>query len=372
MILQNVFSFLSRSDECKHGETNGIRPLSALSARQIDSTGARGLCLLDRTEYLFQIRAHSFIRSVEDALVVGVALFATLLVSGSAWGQVPGSSGQLLYNSGGSMAAAPGITTPDGHNLESQSLTVASSGIPGAILYPLSSNSIYLQPNSANSNAQFRILPSGTANAAGIVAYNGSTITGGLIYAGDFRLRIEGATAQLQSELSAPGEPGTLVTTQNFGEDSSASALTNINWQFNGVTQASLSNAGVFTAAGAAFTGNVGIGVTNPVSKLAVNGKVSASEVVVTSSPADYVFDQDYRLAPLSEVADYVAANHHLPGIPSAAEVVENGVGLGEMQSKLLAKIEELTLHMIEAERENQELRDRVARLEHEAAGGAK
>ena len=66
----------------------------------------------------------------------------------------------------------------------------------------------------------------------------------------------------------------------------------------------------------------------------------------------------------MSEVADYISANGHLPEIPSAKEVKEKGVSLGDMQSKLLAKIEELTLHMIEAEKENAELRARIARLE--------
>jgi hypothetical protein len=115
------------------------------------------------------------------------------------------------------------------------------------------------------------------------------------------------------------------------------------------------------------FAGNIGIGVTNPVSKLAVNGTISASEVVVTSSPADYVFDPAYRLAPLAEVSAYVKENHHLPEIPSAKEVGEKGVSLGDMQSKLLAKIEELTLHMIHAEEENQALRKRVAHLEEKS-----
>jgi hypothetical protein len=111
------------------------------------------------------------------------------------------------------------------------------------------------------------------------------------------------------------------------------------------------------------FAGNVGIGVTNPVSKLAVNGKISASEVVVTSSPADYVFGSDYRLAPLGEVAEYIAANHHPPEIPSGAEVESKGVALGEMQSKLLAKIEELTLHMIQAEERSDRLERENLRL---------
>lgn len=105
--------------------------------------------------------------------------------------------------------------------------------------------------------------------------------------------------------------------------------------------------------------GNVGIGTTNPSYPLSVRGTVGAGEIIVTNTSgwSDYVFEPDYRLAPLGEVADYVRANHHLPDISSAKEVEEKGISLGEMQSKLLAKIEELTLHMIQTEKENQELR---------------
>src|SRR6185312_6032208 len=119
-------------------------------------------------------------------------------------------------------------------------------------------------------------------------------------------------------------------------------------------------------------SGNVGIGTTNPQSKLAVNGTINTKEVVVTAAGwSDYVFDKDRQLAPLSEVATFIDENHHLPGIPSAAEVAEKGVSLGEMQAKLLAKIEELTLHMIDEEKhnrqveqENQDLRKRIEALE--------
>ncbi|MGB5215210.1 MAG: hypothetical protein WBN88_16375, partial [Anderseniella sp.] len=82
---------------------------------------------------------------------------------------------------------------------------------------------------------------------------------------------------------------------------------------------------------------------------LAVGGKVLAEEVrikQVTDWP-DYVLKPDYVLAPLAEVRDYIAMHHHLPDVPSASEVSENGVGLGEMQVVLLRKIEELTLHLI-------------------------
>lgn len=106
-------------------------------------------------------------------------------------------------------------------------------------------------------------------------------------------------------------------------------------------------------------TGNVGIGTTAPPYKLAVKGTIGAQEVVVTSTSgwSDYVFDPAYRNAPLSEVEKYIDENHHLPGIPSAAEVANQGVGLGEMQAKLLAKIEELTLHLIQDEKEIAELK---------------
>jgi hypothetical protein len=118
-------------------------------------------------------------------------------------------------------------------------------------------------------------------------------------------------------------------------------------------------------------SGNVGIGTTTPQHLLGVAGTIGAYEVVVASSGADYVFDPAYRLQPLSEVAEYVKENHHLPEIPSAAEVKENGVSLGEMQSKLLAKVEELTLHMIQSEerndrleQQNRDLQTRIERLE--------
>jgi hypothetical protein len=124
-------------------------------------------------------------------------------------------------------------------------------------------------------------------------------------------------------------------------------------------------NAMTITAAG-----SVGIGTTSPQYKLAVNGTIGAKEVIVTNTGwSDYVFRPGYRLRPLSEVNAYIQAHRHLPDIPSEAEVKEKGVSVGDMQSKLLAKIEELTLHMIQQDKENRELRERIARLETRAAG---
>jgi hypothetical protein len=124
-------------------------------------------------------------------------------------------------------------------------------------------------------------------------------------------------------------------------------------------------------------SGNVGIGVTAPVHPLQVNGTIGATQVIVSSTGADYVFRPSYKLAPLKEVAAYIEKNHHLPEIPSAAEVQQKGVNLGDMQAKLLAKIEELTLHMIQEdernnrlEKQNRELKHRIERLETSGASG--
>lgn len=118
-------------------------------------------------------------------------------------------------------------------------------------------------------------------------------------------------------------------------------------------------------------SGNVGIGTTNPGNyKLAVEGNIGARDIIVTNTPwSDYVFRPGYRLLPLSDVAAYIQANHHLPDIPSEAEVKVQGVSLGEMQAKLLAKVEELTLHLIQQEKENKELRERIAQMEIRVSG---
>jgi hypothetical protein len=113
--------------------------------------------------------------------------------------------------------------------------------------------------------------------------------------------------------------------------------------------------------------GNVGIGTNNPGTyKLAVEGKIGAREIVVTNLPwADFVFKPDYNLKPLNEVEQFIKTNNHLEGIPTEKEVKENGVALGEMQAKLLQKVEELTLYMVELNKENTSLKSKVAELEN-------
>jgi len=121
------------------------------------------------------------------------------------------------------------------------------------------------------------------------------------------------------------------------------------------------------------FTGgNVGIGTTNPQYLLSVKGTIGAEEVIVTTTGwSDYIFQPGYRLQPLSEVGAFIKKNHHLPDIPSEAEVKVNGISLAEMQAKLLAKVEELTLHMIELEQENTQLKQSVKGLQASLAASS-
>lgn len=111
--------------------------------------------------------------------------------------------------------------------------------------------------------------------------------------------------------------------------------------------------------------GNIGIGTTNPNGwKLAVNGKIRAKEIKVeTSGWSDFVFYDDYKLPTLKEVENHIKENGHLKDIPSEKEVEENGIFLGEMDSKLLQKIEELTLYTIQQQREIDELKQQNKKL---------
>jgi hypothetical protein len=95
--------------------------------------------------------------------------------------------------------------------------------------------------------------------------------------------------------------------------------------------------------------GNVGIGTTNPTSKLTVAGDINSREVKVTvDAGADFVFEKDYNLPSLASLDTYIKENKHLPEIASAKDMQTNGINLSEMNIKLLQKVEELTLYAIE------------------------
>ena len=101
-----------------------------------------------------------------------------------------------------------------------------------------------------------------------------------------------------------------------------------------------------------------------PIFKLLVNGKIKAEEIeVVVDVPADYVFASDCRLLPI-RTGKICKRKSPLTNVPSADAIKENGWAVGEVSNKLLEKIEELTLYMIELESENEELKKKLEEIE--------
>ncbi len=102
--------------------------------------------------------------------------------------------------------------------------------------------------------------------------------------------------------------------------------------------------------------GYLGIGTASPDSKLTVKGNIHAEEVKVDLSVPgpDYVFEEGYDLKSLEEVQSYIQEHGHLPNIPPAKEMEANGIELGEMNMKLLEKIEELTLYLIQLKKSSE------------------
>ena len=157
-----------------------------------------------------------------------------------------------------------------------------------------------------------------------------------------------------------------LVSRQDLSVNSDGSILTELNLEYGTARNAGIRFHRGWSATGGflsfstdsglermriATNGNIGIGTTNPSQRLDVNGTIKSREVMVTVTGwPDYVFEPEYNLLPLADLKSFVATNGHLPGIPKADEVESNGIGLAEMNVKLLEKIEELTLYILHQE----------------------
>jgi len=109
--------------------------------------------------------------------------------------------------------------------------------------------------------------------------------------------------------------------------------------------------------------GNVGIGVASPAYKLEVCGTIRAKEVRVETGWCDYVFEKDYELRSLEQLENYINTNKHLPGITPASVVEKEGLSLAEMNKAMMEKIEELTLYVIQLNKDNKKLQEEIEAL---------
>lgn len=154
-----------------------------------------------------------------------------------------------------------------------------------------------------------------------------------------------------------------------FGEDHDASY--GMYWMYDGSgNQMELYGKSLSTIYGPHLVidrndGDVAIGQTLASGyKLSVDGKVICEELRVnlTEDWPDYVFKPDYELLPLNKLESFVDENGHLPNIPSSDEMDESGLEVGEMQRLMMEKIEELTLYVIQQQKEIDELKSQLSK----------
>jgi len=257
------------------------------------------------------------------------------------------SSGGLLDLQGGGSSKAYVYGNSSGLNLDGVG---GSSGIlfhtasGGSVMTILTGGNVGIgtanpsDPVNGNVGKIFDISGSGTTNTD-IVLHTASTSNLG------------GGIFGVQTSNSVLGSP--FIGQIGFGRTADVTS-----GKISSKAEIDLNNDGTtFTAMAITSVGNIGIGTTIPDAKLAVLGTIHANEVKVdlhVPGP-DYVFESDYKLPNLSELKAYVDKNHHLPEIPSAAQITKDGLNLGDMNIKLLKKVEELTLYSID---QNKQLTD--------------
>ena len=289
-----------------------------------------------------------------------------------------------------------------GNNSSVLSVSQSGSGI-GGYFYSSSGNAVYGFSNSATQPAGY-FLGTNALAAMGNVGIGISAPTSPLSFAktgGDkinlyqesagqvYGMGIGTGTLQIYSPATrniAFGTGSSAAFTQTMGLDASGSLFiqgANAGYIFKDRTDNTYggwnwyANGGVaslyrYSSGGNLLSidanGNMNLGATrNAVGyKLNVGGKIIAEEVRVNlqANWPDYVFAPNYALKPLPELESFIKANNHLPNMPAAAEVEKSGLAIGEMQTKMMEKIEELSLYIIQQNKTIELLKQQMEALQ--------
>ena len=276
-------------------------------------------------------------------------------------------TGQVAVN--GAFKATGNVTLSGLAGSSSKVLTVGTNGQLSSVEYSTFNDNLGNHTAEQNINLNGKKIVNGTSTTKGIfVSTEGKVRIGTGFTVPSNALEVDGTIVSSELKISnlANATPQALIIypdglvhatsystlADNMGNHT---ATQNINLDGNKIVGSSASTNGLFVGT----NGNVriGDGSGNPSKALEVNGIVRSKEVLVEITGwSDFVFEKDYKLMSLAEVEQFVKQHGHLPDVPSANEVEENGIGLGEMNALLLQKIEEMTLHLIEMEKRIQEL----------------
>jgi hypothetical protein len=242
------------------------------------------------------------------------------------------------------------------------------------------SNGIVLSNGYAQTSGYlFRLLHS-TTSVMTVPAATNNIIINGTSDDGVNKLQVNGSISTTGFKMNTGAGAGRVLTSDANGVASWATAQTGIGGSsvengisFNTTTQ-KIELGGTLLKSTSidqntfnlifSGTGNIGIGTATPSEKLAVNGNIITKKIRVTQTGwADYVFDKDYELPTLQEIEEYIKKYKHLPEVPTTQEVQEKGVDVGDTQVILLKKVEELTLYLIQQNKQIEQLKKELTEL---------
>ena len=263
---------------------------------------------------------------------------------------VPLKSG--LYNGSNAVGKTPDISSPWQHLFVIRNSTSENN-------YQLQISSSFLVNDRLFFRKSANSIETSNSDWNEIATRGTNTFTGNQIVNGNVGIGISSPSAYLEV-LTPVQTQGFIYNTQKWSSGNPGYELKlQTIWNSQGINQEIIQRFNNIDYKSLVFfAGNVGIGISNPNNKLDVNGTIHSKEVKVDMNGwSDFVFKKEYDLPTLEEVEKHIAKKGHLENIPSEEEVLKNGINLGEMNAKLLQKIEELTLYMIEMKKENEEIR---------------